>query len=113
MGVRAIAERAIPVPDDGRRLASTARTLSVDAACEYFFRLVMSLRHDRLVGFFRAEANAAGLRARLGGHGIASTMDRVPYCGMHDPRFRVFVLSKAIFAAREALGELLLSDEVE
>jgi hypothetical protein len=84
-----------------------------EAACDWFFRLVMSQPHNHLVGFFRAAAAAQALRARLVGHGIASTVDRIPYGGMHDPRFRVFVPGKAIFPARQVLGALPITDDGE
>jgi hypothetical protein len=80
-------------------------------ACAFFLRFMLAERHDHMVAIFRDEAAAWALRLRLGGLGIASFHDRIPYGGPHDPRFRVFVSGKAIFAARRVLGDLPLSDD--
>lgn len=79
-------------------------------ACDYFHRLVMSMRHDHCVGFFRAQADASVLAERLSALGIQTWSDCIPFGGMEDPRHRVFVMGKAVFAAREALGALPVGD---
>jgi hypothetical protein len=79
-------------------------------ACDYFFQFIMRFRHDHLVGFFRAETAAQALQAILERYGIPSRQDKIPYGGWHDPRYRVFVSGKAIFAAREILGNVPIHD---
>jgi len=79
-------------------------------ACAFFFRLVMSMRHDHCVGFFRCETQARALQGRLQEIGVTAWMDRIPYGGVLDPRFKVFVTGKAIFAARALLGPEQVQD---
>jgi hypothetical protein len=81
-----------------------------EAACVFFRNFIMNMRHDHLVGFFQAESAAQALRAILERYGIPSLQDAIPYHGWHDPRFRVFVVGKDIFKARETLGDLPLRD---
>lgn len=83
---------------------------SEEEACEFFFRHITSLRHLHCVGFFRSEARARSLRAELQSHGVASTEDRIPFDGSQEPRFRVFVEGKAVFSARELLGDIPVED---
>lgn len=83
---------------------------SESQACDYFFDFMMSLRHDHCVGFFHSLVNARALEERLNGLGVASSIDWIPYNGWDDPRYRVFVTGKAIFVARQALGDLPVRD---
>src|SRR5215212_4474733 len=83
---------------------------SEEAACEFFFKYITGMRHNHLVGFFRSEAAAQALLERLAQLGLASSHDKIPYGGPADPRYRVFVIGKAIFAARAALGDVPLRD---
>lgn len=80
---------------------------SESQACEFFFKHIMSMQHVHCIGFFKAKASAEALQAELSGLSIASSSDRIPYGGPNDPRYRVYVAGKAIFAAREALGGTL------
>jgi hypothetical protein len=80
-------------------------------ACAFFYQFVMGWRHDHLVGFFRAETAAQALQAILERHGIPFHQDKIPYGGWHDPCYRVFVSGKAIFAAKEILGEIPIRDQ--
>ncbi len=80
-------------------------------ACAWFLHFMLSERHHHLVGFFRGEAAAWALRQRLDDVGIESFLDRIPFGGPHDPRFRVFVSGKAVFAARRVLRDLPVRDD--
>lgn len=81
-----------------------------EEACAFFRNFIMNMRHDHLVGFFRAESAAQALQAVLERYGIPTLEDAIPYHGWHDPRFRVFVVGKDIFKTREILGDLPLRD---
>lgn len=84
---------------------------SEEAACEFFFKYQTErIRHDHIVGFFHVQANVKPLIAKLGEHGIQAREDAIPYHGWHDPRFRVFVIGKDVFKARDLLGELPIRD---
>jgi len=79
-------------------------------ACDYFFNFIMKMRHDHCIGFFRSRSAADALQATLDVHGIDSHQDKIPYGGFGDPRYRVFVTGKAIFAARDILGQIPAND---
>ena len=84
---------------------------SEEAACEFFFKYQTErIRHDHIVGFFHVRANVKPLIAKLSEHGVQAGEDAIPYHGWHDPRFRVFVVGKDFFKAREILGDLPLRD---
>lgn len=80
------------------------------AACDYYFELMMGIRHDHLVGYFREETAVHALQTLLNQHNIPSHTDKVPYGGWADPRYRVFVTGKDIFAASSLLGDVPLRD---
>lgn len=77
---------------------------SESQACTFFFQHITAMRHDHCVGFFKSRDNAVALEHDLSVLGIQSWSDEIPYAGIHDPRYRVFVSGKAIFLARKALG---------
>lgn len=79
-------------------------------ACEFFFRHMTTMRHDRLIGFFRVQSGAEALCRHLQAAGIAAWSDRIPYGGDDDPRFRVFVAGKDVVAAETLLGGALVQD---
>ena len=81
-------------------------TTSEEKACEFFFQQIMRIRHDHCVGFFRSEGNADSLLQKLAEHGLQPWQDEIPYGGIDDPRFRVFVTGKAIFKAKDLLGRV-------
>ncbi len=70
----------------------------------------MGMRHEHCVGFFRIEQNAKALIDRLTHNGVPSRLDKIPFGGMDDPRYRVFVTGKAIFKTREILGSVPVED---
>jgi hypothetical protein len=85
---------------------------SEEEACEFYFDYIARrIRHDHLVGLFVSEENAQMLSERLAQHGIRSHRDKIPYGGWVDRRFRVFVVGKDIFTAREILGELPVREQ--
>lgn len=75
-------------------------------ACAFFFRQIMSMRHDHCVGFFRSAAAADAFERLLAANGISCWRDQIRYSGPHDPRYRVFVVGRAIFSVRELRGDL-------
>jgi hypothetical protein len=80
-------------------------------ACEFFFGHIMAMRHSHCVGFFKSQQHADALQGKLNAMGVASRVDKIPYGGPDDPRYRVFVTGKAIFAAQAALGSVPVRDE--
>jgi hypothetical protein len=84
---------------------------SEEDACEFYFHYITTkMRHDHLVGYFISEQNENSLAEKLAWNGIQSHRDKIPYGGWNDPRYRVFVVGKDIFRARDILGELPLRD---
>ncbi len=83
---------------------------SEEEACDFFFRHMMSVRQDHLVGFFRSQEKAKKLEVQLEQHGLAPHSDSIPYGGVNDPRVRVFVVGKDIFKAKELLNTLPVQD---
>ena len=82
-----------------------------EEACEFYFDYITKkIRHDHLVGFFVSEGKAIDLESQLAQNGIQSHRDKIPYAGWSDPRYRVFVVGKAIFKARAVLGDVPLKD---
>ena len=84
---------------------------SEEAACEFFFNYITKkFRHDHLVGFFTSEEKAKELIEKLAQYDINSHQDKIPFGGWVDPRYRVFVVGKDVFKAREILGEVPAKD---
>jgi hypothetical protein len=84
---------------------------SEEEACVFYFNYITTkIQHNHLVGFFTSEQNAQKLETRLAQNGIRSHWDKIPYGGWNDPRYRVFVVGKDIFKARDILGEVPLKD---
>ena len=78
-----------------------------DKAVEYFRKKILSQKHLHCVGFFSKEPNASELQNRLEARGLEVETDKIPFGGPDDPRYRVFVVGTAIFAAKELLGDPL------
>ena len=68
------------------------------------------IRHDHLAGYFKSKEKAEALAEKLKEHGIESYRNDIPYGGWADPRFRVFVIGKDIFKARDIFGEMPVRD---
>jgi hypothetical protein len=79
-------------------------------ACAFYFDLLMGMRHEHCVGFFKEETAVHALQTTLTQHNIASHHDKIPYDGPDAPRYRVFVTGKAIFAAQAILDTIPLQD---
>ena len=82
-------------------------------ACQYYYDFVMNIRHNHLVGFYQSANSLQRHAAFLEKHGIATTYDKIPYGGWHDPRYRLFVEGMAIFTVRQLLPNLPLNDQSE
>lgn len=82
-------------------------------ACQYYFDFVMNIRHNHLVGFYQSADSLERHAAFLEKHGIATTRDKVPYGGWHDPRYRLFVEGTDIFTVQQLLSNLPLNDQSE
>jgi len=81
-------------------------------ACEFFFKYqTEKIRHVHIVGFFKSKENADALDAQLRSHGMETWQNHIPYNGWDDPRYRIFVVGKDIFKAREILGSVPVKDE--
>lgn len=99
-------ERGLPSEPIFRSSAETE-------ACDYFFNLITNIQHWHLVGYFRDEQHAVNLEQTLNAMGITPIRNDIPaYSGPNDPRFRVFVVGKHIFAVRAALGNVPLRDSL-
>ena len=79
-------------------------------ACQFYVSLVQKMRQDHCVGFFKSKQAADDLQEFLKQQCIEIIVNKIPYGGPNDPRYRVFVVGKDIFAARRLLGELPLED---
>ena len=64
-----------------------------DEACNFVYEFLTNYKwaKSHLVGFFVFEKDAENLAAKLRAEKIESTVDKIPYGGMNDPRYRVFV----------------------
>jgi len=81
------------------------------AACEFFFKYqTEKIRHVHIVGFFKSKEKAEALDAQLKTHGLPTWQNHIPYGGWDAPRYRIFVVGKDIFKAREILGEVPVRD---
>jgi len=81
-----------------------------EVACEYFFNYVIKQQHWHIVGFFKHESEAVELENNLVSIGIKPIRNNIPaYKTANDPRYRVFVVGKDIFKARERLGLVKVS----
>lgn len=103
-------EWSVYYTERGQHQAPVFKSHIEDDACQFFFRHMMGLRHNHCVGFFRSEARAQSLLNKLMQHGLNAHQDKIPYGGPLDPRYRVFVVGKAIFKAKELLGAVPVRD---
>lgn len=72
---------------------------SEEEACRFVYDRLSKDKwaQSHMVGMFKTEAEAADLARELSLAGILSETDRIPYGGLHDPRFRVFIYGRDIF----------------
>jgi hypothetical protein len=80
------------------------------AACEYYLAHVLAQPQYHPVGFFRSEAAAQALQARLEQQGMAVRIGKLLYAA-NDYRHQVWVMGRDIFAARQLLGSNLPLDD--
>lgn len=84
----------------GRHAPPIFSSPSEAEACAFFFAHITAMRHEHLVGAFATPAQAEALQARLAAVGVTARIDRIPYGGPDDPRYRVFVTGTDMFIAR-------------
>lgn len=83
------------------------RSTSEEEACEFFYQYVINQEHWHIVGFFKDETDAKELEDKLLSIGIKPIRNDIPsYKSANDPRFRVFVVGKDIFKAKEYFGHI-------
>ena len=72
---------------------------SEDEACQFAYEALSKDKwaQSHMVGMFESEPEAADLARALSCEGIRSEIDRIPYGGLNDPRFRVFVYGRDVF----------------
>ncbi|HEV2799035.1 MAG TPA: hypothetical protein VGW12_00985 [Pyrinomonadaceae bacterium] len=72
---------------------------SEDEACRFAYEALAQNKWARshMVKMFESEREAAELAHALSLEGIHSEIDRIPYGGLDDPRFRVFVYGADVF----------------
>lgn len=80
------------------------------AACEFFYQTILKIQHWHLVGFFQQESQAISLEEKLKSLGIQPVRNDIPaYQAANDPRYRVFVVGKDIFAVRKHFGQVIVT----
>jgi hypothetical protein len=89
----------------GQKSSVEATFDSEDEACQFAYKALSHNKWARshLVGFFKQEEDAKAFVEKLAGQGINAESDRIPYGGLHDPRFRVFVYGKDVFQVEPIL----------
>ncbi|QQX79818.1 SPOR domain-containing protein [Shewanella sp. KX20019] len=74
-------------------------------ACRFFYDYILNLEHWHLVGFFIQETKAQELEHKLKKFGVGSIRNDIPaFNTANAPRYRVFVVGKDIFKAKDHLG---------
>jgi hypothetical protein len=78
----------------------------------FFYDYILRQQHWHIVGFFKAESFAIELEDKLKAIGVKSIRNDIPaYSALNDSRYRVFVVGKDIFKAREYLGDIHINYE--
>ncbi len=79
---------------------------SEEEACQFVYEALSKDKwaQSHMVGMFESEAEAATLARALSLQGIRSETDRIPYGGLNDPRFRVFVYGRDVFKIKNHAG---------
>ncbi|HEX8070753.1 MAG TPA: hypothetical protein VF546_12430 [Pyrinomonadaceae bacterium] len=90
----------------GQRGAAKKVFASEEEACRFAYDELAKDKWARshMIGMFETEAEAAELARALALQGIRSETDRIPYGGLHDPRFRVFVYGRDVFKVKGYTG---------
>lgn len=75
---------------------------SEEEACRFAYETLSrdDWARSHMIGMFASEAEAAELARELVREGIRSKTDRIPYGGLDDPRFRVFVYGRDVFKVK-------------
>lgn len=79
---------------------------SEEEACRFAYEALAKDKwsQSHMVGMFESESEAADLARALSLEGIQSKTDRIPYGGLNDPRFRVFVYGRDVFKIKDSVG---------
>lgn len=79
---------------------------SEEEACQFVYETLSKDKwaQSHMVGMFKSASEAADLARELSLEGIRSETDRIPYGGLHDPRFRVFVYGRDVFKIKNSAG---------
>ena len=74
-------------------------------ACQFVYETLSKDKwaQSHMIGMFESEADAADLVRELSLQGIHSETDRIPYGGLNDPRFRVFVYGRDVFKVKHSV----------
>ncbi|HEY0376814.1 MAG TPA: hypothetical protein VGC87_07645 [Pyrinomonadaceae bacterium] len=86
----------------GRRGPAERVFASEEEACRFAYETLSKDEWARshMIGMFASEAEAAELARELAHEGVGSRTDRIPYGGLDDPRFRVFVYGRDVFKVK-------------
>lgn len=78
---------------------------SEEEACRFVYEALSKDKwaQSHMVGMFESAAEAADLARALSLKGIYSETDRIPYGGLSDPRFRVFVYGRDVFKVKGSI----------
>lgn len=75
-----------------------------EEAIKYYYQHIMAMQHRHLVTFTRSFEIFIFYRFTLESHGIKTIQNDIPnYSGAKDHVYRLFVVNKDIFAARELI----------
>ena len=95
----------------GHDQESFFESTSEEEACEFFFNYqTEKIQHVHLVGFFKSKERSDALDAQLKSHGLQTWQNHIPHFDASGPRYRIFVVGRDIFRAKEILGAVPLED---
>ena len=88
----------------GKKSYLEKRFAAEDEACQFAYAALSQDKwaQSHLFDMFKSESEAANLTLALSREGIQSKIDRIPYGGLDDPRFRVFVYGRDVFKLKDS-----------
>lgn len=87
-------------------------TTDEQEAINFYCRYVMSLEHRHLIVFTRSAQVLDAYKTLMGNQGIKTIQNDIPhFAAVSDRIFRLFVVNKDIFRAKEFIKELPFYDE--
>jgi hypothetical protein len=77
---------------------------SEEEACQFVYEALSKDKwaQSHMVGMFGSESEAKDMARALSRESIQSEIDRIPYGGPNDPRFRVFVYGRDVFKIKKS-----------